>query len=626
MRPTLMVVLSLCSLASCRSGGQPGPEGSGGQTAGGQSGGGQAGGTGGSQTVDAGAPLDARPFVVGQVVAGRQVNSLQSADQLRQLDLLFMIDNSSSMIEEQDNLARNIPNFIKVLEALPGGLPDLHVAVISSDLGAGPTAKETCRPLGDAGKFLVKPGCGLDAGTFLTADARGNKNFTGELGTVLGCLTRLGTMGCNQEHQLQSIRAALSDVNAENRGFLRPEAHLAIILLTDEDDCSADPDTTIFDQARPGEALSFRCNALGHVCDGRPLPAEPFSAPLASCKPYTRSAAERTTRLIDVGEIADFVKQLKPGQPDRIVVSAVTGWSTRPEAMYRTARNQQALLEVQPVCAASFGSATPAVRLKAFVDAFGANGAIQSICDNDFTPALAAVEKLLAFRLGNTCLEAPLLDIDPARDGLQAECRVVDRVPRPGGFTDRPMDACGAGQRPCWELVPDPACRGAQRLRVDRAAPAPAGTLVAAACRGEDSPPHTCGGVPCPVPPVMAGAGEMCDININYGAPAPPRNLALWRGDDRVCSSHLCVRPAPDPLLGREVDTAPLCTAMCTQDSDCAGAVLRDPTNQIDKRCRQGFGCGVAFETGPLRCVGLCLCRDFLSTPPAAHPPWCATP
>jgi hypothetical protein len=118
----------------------------------------------------------------------------------------------------------------------------------------------------------------------------------------------------------------------------------------------------------------------------------------------------------------------------------------------------------------------------------------------------------------------------------------------------------------------------------------------------------------------MAGAGEICDLNINFGARIPPRNQALWRGDDRVCKSHLCVRPAQDPLLAKDVDTAALCTITCAQDSDCAGAAMRNPSNAIDKRCRQGFVCGAAFETGPLRCENLCLCKDFLA-PGGLRPP-----
>src|SRR4051812_12523969 len=53
------------------------------------------------------------------------------------LDIVFMIDNSFSMKEEQDNLARNFPVFISALEALPEGIPNVHIGVVTSDLGSG---------------------------------------------------------------------------------------------------------------------------------------------------------------------------------------------------------------------------------------------------------------------------------------------------------------------------------------------------------------------------------------------------------------------------------------------------------------------------------------------------------
>ena len=50
----------------------------------------------------------------------------------RDIDILFMIDNSSSMAKSQANLVRNFPTFMNVLKMLPGGLPNVHIAVVSS--------------------------------------------------------------------------------------------------------------------------------------------------------------------------------------------------------------------------------------------------------------------------------------------------------------------------------------------------------------------------------------------------------------------------------------------------------------------------------------------------------------
>ena len=62
----------------------------------------------------------------------------------RNLDILFMIDDSSSMRLSQTNLLANFPGFMDVLKNLPGGLPNIHVAVVSSDMGAGDGSFAAC--------------------------------------------------------------------------------------------------------------------------------------------------------------------------------------------------------------------------------------------------------------------------------------------------------------------------------------------------------------------------------------------------------------------------------------------------------------------------------------------------
>src|SRR3954454_2054806 len=53
----------------------------------------------------------------------------------RDLDLLFLIDDSPSMADKQANLADNFPKFIEVLNSIPGGLPNVHIGVVTSDMG-----------------------------------------------------------------------------------------------------------------------------------------------------------------------------------------------------------------------------------------------------------------------------------------------------------------------------------------------------------------------------------------------------------------------------------------------------------------------------------------------------------
>src|SRR5215213_4348891 len=115
-----------------------------------------------------------------------------------------MIDNSGSMEEEQASLALNFPLFMRKLEER--GKVDLHLAVISSDVGAGNIKVGNCHDIGDAGIFRIGSGCGLNSGaSFLTVDREGRRNFSGDLPSTFACIANLGIKGCGFEHQLQSL-------------------------------------------------------------------------------------------------------------------------------------------------------------------------------------------------------------------------------------------------------------------------------------------------------------------------------------------------------------------------------------------------------------------------------------
>jgi hypothetical protein len=386
-----------------------------------------------------------------------------------ELDLLFMIDNSRSMAEEQKTLRENFPLFMRELAAIPGGLPDLHLAVISSDVGAGGLTVDSCQPGGQRGRFLVKDGCGLDASRehFLTV-AGERQNFTGELAAAFSCIANLGTGGCGYEHQLQAVRLALSDLNPENAGFLRPDAHLAIVILTDEDDCSGDPDATLYASNPDGHSSNLKCATLGHTCDGREVPAGAFTAPLASCRPFERTDATRQARLINVSDMVAYVKALKPHGPP-VIVAGIMGWDDRQDARYRIGQNTSGQLDLLPICdLGGEATAAPAVRIKSFIDAFE-KGSWYTICQPSLAGPMERIGKEIAnIIVPNPCLQVTAADVDPA-PGLQPECTVTDRA----GNTEVVLPQCSAGASPCWQLTPDDKCASGQRLEVRR----PAGQL-----------------------------------------------------------------------------------------------------------------------------------------------------
>jgi hypothetical protein len=88
------------------------------------------------------------------------------------------------------------------------------------------------------------------------------------------CMASVGSNGCGFEHQLESVYAALHNAQA-NAGFLRPDALLVVVFLTNEDDGSAPPTTDIFnpDPARVspppagyGAVDTYRQTHFGVAC------------------------------------------------------------------------------------------------------------------------------------------------------------------------------------------------------------------------------------------------------------------------------------------------------------------------------------------------------------------------
>src|SRR5688572_33005185 len=58
---------------------------------------------------------------------------------IEELDILFVVDDSASMATDQYALVQAAGDqLFAQLEAELGGMPDLHIAVVSTDMGTGP--------------------------------------------------------------------------------------------------------------------------------------------------------------------------------------------------------------------------------------------------------------------------------------------------------------------------------------------------------------------------------------------------------------------------------------------------------------------------------------------------------
>jgi hypothetical protein len=234
-----------------------------------------------------------------------------------QVDLLFIVDNSGTMGEEQINLSANFPLLIDRLLELEddeGNLlnPDVHIMVTTTDLGHPncsafqPDGYEPARgapqTVACSERLDDFTGLGTNPSSFPeacdcpvpTVPTDPHIEFSGAMGSItnvpgndikaaLSCIGPQGINGCGFESPLEAMLQATYTEAAWNgeSGFLRDEAILAIAIITDEADCSVrspdgyayfDDDTTYWendpDTGTKTQATSAVCWNAGVECTG----------------------------------------------------------------------------------------------------------------------------------------------------------------------------------------------------------------------------------------------------------------------------------------------------------------------------------------------------------------------
>jgi len=383
--------------------------------------------------------------------------------QNNQLDLLFVVDNSGSMRAEQISLAQNFINIINTLQStLEGGLPNIHVGVVSTDMGNG--SHPGCSDAGDDGKLQNTPrtpGCNAPRDFFIS-NIDGVPNYDGTLADAFACIAELGTTGCGFEQPLESLRRALDGSNPQNDGFLRPDALLAIVFITDEDDCSAhnyelfnntnDPTSLL------GARTSFRCFEQGVSCDV----ANPRTlGPREVCTPKQNSDYMK-----NVDDYIGFIKSLKQ-YDSQIMVAGIVGNPT-PITVVND-RNGHPCLQYSCGNATVCGNAqpdetaaVPPIRLKAFMDAFPLNQ-ITTICNDDLSDALQRIADFIVEGFNGRCMQGTPKDVDPTTPGVQTDCVVTEtRGPNSSApvhtilpTCDNASDPATSTNMPCYAIVED---------------------------------------------------------------------------------------------------------------------------------------------------------------------------
>lgn len=435
----------------------------------------------------------------------------------RDVDLLFVIDTSGSMAEEQQSLLNNFPVFIEELENIQGGLPNMHIGIISPDVGDGGANIDParCTPEGDRGALQAQPSSSSCTGVnnpnverFIVDEDDPNNpgqrrtNYKGTdpsntLSETFSCIADIGTNGCGFEQPLEAIRKAIVEPNASNAGFIRPGAFLGIIVITDEDDCSliSSQSSNFFDQnganlsSELGPLNSFRCFEQGVVCDGDP--SDPADRRNFGFRENCTTRSD-STFMPAVQDYIDDLKGLKSNPLD-VFVATIAGPTERVEVgpLCPSTRQQDApepgfvdlqnacsderIIDSCPINADVPSRAHPAVRLAEFssTEAFPTRSSTQSICNEDLRAPLQAIAEILASAVGSPCLVNTPIDLDPDPNVERFDCNVFDvAAPRTPSQTETRIDSCAAtgGTLPCWQISADDECGADLRLDVCRGA------------------------------------------------------------------------------------------------------------------------------------------------------------
>lgn len=469
---------------------------------------------------------------------GARVN--QAGD--RAVDVLFVVDYHDSMTTERAALGDAMHHLLNRLRDADNALPDLHIGFTTPYVGvSGQDVPGCASPGTNASGRLDAGGCtGMGGANYLvdvaprgcTADRDSTfgrctahdclpehcnhepqanlvedehdcprcRNFGLLPENLYDCAAGIATTSCPFRQPLEAVRLALND-HPENPDFLRDRAHLAVLVVSNVDDCSAQ-DPALFDPTATalGPLGPFRCFEQGVTCNeaGR----DPGLR--TGCAPVDNAAGP----LHPVMRYIEFLDGLR--HPAALTVAALTGPIDDDSA--RVTTDASGLPALASSCAAGFEHATPAFRLRAWSDHWNDVDGLfwphSPIC-GELGAALQGVGETVAAALASPCPPAPLAgcsdpgaasgegwDEETCNDACQPACWVVQATAQglpeetrtwlphclevcPEGLclgNADPSQAYTDGHPPlrdadlpveaCWHVVPDEVCTDARGANV----------------------------------------------------------------------------------------------------------------------------------------------------------------
>ncbi len=286
-------------------------------------------------------------------------------------DILFVVDDSASMDTSQTNLQTSFTSFINTLASSPAK-NDFQIGITTTSIdeptwlngvvggtvlmndtfmrggpnSGAPYPKGALVALDDTGRYVSSPRVLRGDSTTLIADFQRN--------------VKVGVLGSGKEQGLRAAILALTDRIADgtNTGFLRQGARLAVIVVSDEDDCS-DPYSPPHVVGDPNQCHD---QTVKNLNDTVPAPAGQLRA------------------------IAEYVNDLRTtpfgGEPRSVLVAGIVGVDDAGNAAGNTTGCPTATDAGQ--------------RYKMFVSDFGSSGLLDSICKTSFAATLEHIATLIS--------------------------------------------------------------------------------------------------------------------------------------------------------------------------------------------------------------------------------------
>jgi hypothetical protein len=323
------------------------------------------------------------------------------------IDILFMIDTGASNTAEQLQLGEAFQPFLARLAEGYG--TDFHVGVVTNGIQSegcpkcDDTITGSCMNLtGEGGRlqdrlgknigtedapvydYHTDPACrrittSANPGCFYDA-APTSPNY--QYGIAL-----TGINSCGYERGLEAVRRALGEhVNGYNAGFLRLDATLLVVVISDEEDCG-----------NVGDVKENLPNVSGNICY--------YAAKGTDPENKTVDPDGKALRLTPVSDYFEFLKGLKGSRQGMVKFAGIVGMTdeatpgvTEIRYQFNNATGKWDIVTACQTagCTGKYCYALPGTRYIQLAQMFGLgeNGFLSSVCQRDYTAVMERIAEV----------------------------------------------------------------------------------------------------------------------------------------------------------------------------------------------------------------------------------------